>query len=147
MPAAYKLCLLKILSVAVVLIAEDQVSAQEVPKATAHRGPACFVNDSFFNDEVWAKVGERSCLKCHNAKGDASGSGFLLRDATNNKATRADAMRQNRAAFQRVAAESKDGKSLLLSKATGGIDHGGGEVIKTDSTGYRILKQFVRRAG
>src|SRR5579862_5093192 len=27
--------------------------------------------DSFFEDEVWAKVGERTCLNCHCAGGDA----------------------------------------------------------------------------
>ncbi len=34
-------------------------------------GPECLAVDRFFADEVWAKVGERTCLKCHNAKGDA----------------------------------------------------------------------------
>ena len=30
-------------------------------------------------------------------------------------------------------------------KVTGGLDHGGEDVLKADSTGYRILADFVRR--
>ncbi len=30
-------------------------------------------------------------------------------------------------------------------KVTGGLDHGGADVLKPDSTGYRILAEFVRR--
>ena len=32
----------------------------------------------FFVDEVWGKVGELSCLKCHNSSGEAKDSGFIL---------------------------------------------------------------------
>ena len=31
----------------------------------------------FFIDEVWGKVGELSCLKCHNSSGEAKESGFI----------------------------------------------------------------------
>ncbi|TVP95004.1 MAG: hypothetical protein EA381_19415 [Planctomycetaceae bacterium] len=34
---------------------------------------------------------------------------------------------------------------MLLAKARGELDHGGGEVLAPDSTGYRILETFVRR--
>ena len=37
-----------------------------------------------------------------------------------------------------------DGQARILVKATGGLDHGGGEVLKTDSTEFRVLKDFVR---
>lgn len=113
-------------------------------KAT-HRGPTCLAVDEFFANEVWAKVGERTCLKCHNAKGDASDSEFLLRDTARDRTKREEAVRHNRLAFQRVATAKEAGRSLLLSKISGDLDHGGGEVLKTDSTGYRILKRFVGR--
>ena len=145
MSRAIHFCVLIIPSLAVVLA--DSASAQDASKSAIHRGPACLAADSFFADEVWAKVGERTCLKCHNVKGDASESEFLLRNSANDKANRAAAMRHNLKAFQRVAAEKKDGKSLLLSKIAGGLDHGGGVVFKEDSTGYRIIKRFVRRTG
>ncbi len=109
-----------------------------------HRGPECLVVDSFFADEVWAKVGERTCLKCHNVKGDASASEFLLRDTAHDRSKRVEAMRHNQLAFQRVAAAQEKSESRLLLKARGNLDHGGGEVLKADSTGYRILERFVR---
>ncbi len=44
-------------------------------------------------------------------------------------------------------ARVRDGdQSRLLRKATGGLDHGGGRVLKPDSTGYQILDRFARRA-
>ena len=111
----------------------------------AHPGPGCFVDDNFFADEVWAKVGERTCLKCHNAQGDASESEFLLRDTARDRLKRADAMRHNEAAFAQMAAAKEDGKSRLLLKIAGQLDHGGKAVLKADSTGYKILARFVRR--
>ncbi len=136
-----------ILSTVVALGNAPRASAQELREDAAHRGPACLAEDKFFAEEVWAKVGERTCLKCHNTKGDASDSDFLLRDAASDRANRAAAMDHNRAAFERVAAAKEDGESLLLVKITGGLEHGGGEVFKADSTGYGILKRFVRRTG
>ncbi len=32
-----------------------------------HRAPQCLAVDNYFAEEVWAKVGERSCLNCHRA--------------------------------------------------------------------------------
>jgi len=113
-------------------------------KAASHRGPACLVVDNFFADEVWGKVGERTCLKCHNVKGDASDSEFLLHDTASDRAKRADALRHNLTAFLRMAAAKEEGASRLLLKVVGDLDHGGREVLKKDSTGYRVLEQFVR---
>ena len=135
-----------ILTIVFVLNDARRVLAQQATEAVGHRGPACLVVDNFFADEVWAKVGERTCLKCHNAKGDAAESKFLLRDTGRDRAQRTDALCYNRAAFQRVAVAMNDGKSQLLSKIQGDLDHGGGKVLNSDSTDYRILKRFVRRA-
>lgn len=117
----------------------------DVHAAAEHRGPECLQTDRFFADEVWAKVGERTCLKCHNAKGDASESQFLLQDTARDRNTRDAALRHNRLAFQQVAITAEEGQSRLLLKIVGGLDHGGGEVLKAESTGYQILKRFVRR--
>ena len=114
-------------------------------KAASHRGSPCVAVDKFFADEVWAKVGERTCLKCHNVRGDASDSEFLLRDTARDRTTRDEAIRRNRAAFLRVATAKEEGKSRLLLKVVGHLDHGGEEVLKQASTEYRILERFVRR--
>ncbi len=147
MPPRVQSCLLIVLSVVIAWNIAQRASAQETGEAADHRGPACLAVDSFFADEVWAKVGERTCLKCHNAKGDAAESEFLLRDTAGDRANREAALRHNREAFQRFAAAQEDGESVLLAKITGGLDHGGEEVLKEDSTGYRILKRLVRRTG
>ena len=109
---------------------------------STHRDPECSGIDSFFAEEVWGKVGERTCLKCHNAKGDAAESEFVLREILQDPT----ALAKNRQAFLRMAIAQEDGQSRLLLKIAGKLDHGGGEVLKVDSTGYKILKRFTNRS-
>lgn len=105
------------------------------------------VADNFFVEEVWTKVAERSCLECHKAGGEAEDSKFLLQDpARVQDSSQGEVLQSNRAAFERMAAIRKDDQSRLLRKATGGLNHGGEEVLERDSTEYRILAEFVRRA-
>jgi hypothetical protein len=118
------------------------VSADEKPKSAKHVGPGCLAVDPFFADEVWAKVGERNCLKCHNSQGDASDSKFVLQSTTRNRT----AVVKNHVEFLKMAKQMEDGKSLLLTKVTGGLDHGGGEVLKADSTELRIIQRFIHRS-
>ncbi|CAN5334029.1 hypothetical protein BH11PLA2_BH11PLA2_46860 [soil metagenome] len=108
--------------------------------------PGCpAVADTYFVDEVWAKVGATTCLACHKTGGDAEKSKFILTDPQ--KAKDADtAMRQNRDAFLRMALLKEKDQPRLLQKVVGGLDHGGADVLKADSAGYRILAGFVRRA-
>lgn len=99
------------------------------------------VGDSFFEDELWAKVGAQKCLACHRKGGDAEESKFLLRDPNKSEGpARDEAVRQNRAAFAKMAEGSR-----ILRKAVGELDHGGADVLKRDSAGYRVLAEFVRR--
>jgi hypothetical protein len=96
-------------------------------------------SDSFFEEEVWAKVGERTCLNCHSSGGDAEDSKFLLKDTSLDPSL----IRLNRSAFEKMAARRADGKSRLLVKVSGGQNHGGGVALKPESTGYKILERFV----
>lgn len=109
-----------------------------------HRGPACLADDNYFSDEVWPKVGAHSCLKCHKPGGDAEDSKFVLQDPTREKDAAA-ALKYNREAFAKMAAAKEKEGSRLLVKVSGGLDHGGETVLKVDSTGYRILAEFVRQ--
>ena len=103
--------------------------------------------DKYFADEVWPKVGGAECLKCHKQGGDAEDTHFVLQDLSQSpESERTGTMRLNRNAFVRMALQKADGMPLLLVKVIGGQDHGGKEVLKKDSTGYRILDEFVRRA-
>src|SRR6266480_4216142 len=54
-------------------------------------------------------------------------------------------MRHNRAAFARMAAVKEKDRSRMLLKVVGELDHGGMDVLKPDSAGYRILTDFVGR--
>src|SRR5471030_2294191 len=59
--------------------------------------------DAYFEDEVWAKVGERTCLNCHSVGGDAEESKFILKPEN---------LKLNRLAFDRMVHNRKDGKPL-----------------------------------
>lgn len=103
------------------------------------------VDDAFVGG-VWAKVAAQDCLKCHKDGGDAEDSDFVLSDPTKALgAARDEMMRHNHAAFTEMARAIKNGESLLLLKAAGTIKHGGKQVLKPDSAGYRILSDFVSR--
>lgn len=110
--------------------------------------PAVFDSwaENFFATQVWPKVGEAECLKCHKQAGDAEDTRFVLHDLDLAKPDeRMERMRINRDAFVRMARLKSDDQPVMLAKVAGGLDHGGDEVFKTDSTGYRILEQFVRQ--
>ena len=67
-----------------VLIGRDLMGQTDL--APSQVAPACTLKDRFFEDEVWAKVGERTCLRCHNKNGDAAFSKqFPLEVAANDQ--------------------------------------------------------------
>jgi len=120
------------------------VTGQTDPSAV-QKAAGCVLVDRFFDEEVWAKVGERTCLKCHNENGDAADSGFVLSNPEEAGSRGHKGGELNRVAFETAAKAGEGDQSRLLLKVTGGLDHGGGEVLKADSTGYRILERLVRR--
>ena len=103
--------------------------------------------DEWFVDEVWAKVGELSCLKCHNESGEAEYSRFILRETIALNGTELQAAHEaNFEAFAKMARMKKAGyHPRLLLKPIGEMDHEGDQVLKPDSTGHAILKAFVQR--
>jgi hypothetical protein len=103
-------------------------------------------SQAWFAAEVWTKVASVECLKCHKNGGDAEDTRLVLQDPTGRPQDQFQKMmRQNFLTLTELAQDSTDGKSRLLSKVTGGLDHGGGGVIKPDSTAFRILEDFVER--
>ena len=111
-------------------------------RAAGESGPECPAVDREFAEEVWAKVAERTCIKCHHPGGDAGESELVLHNPLRDRA----ALAKNRDQLQRLAGQQEDGKSRLLLKATGKLEHGGGEVLKAGSAGLRILEKFVNRS-
>ena len=111
-------------------------------------GPACRRDrDDYFDREVWDNVAAVRCLQCHEEGADAEESSLILHDLRKLQGrSRDDAMGLNRDAFIRLARAKEGDRSLLLIKVTGGLDHGGGDVLKPGSKGYLILEELVRRA-
>jgi hypothetical protein len=103
--------------------------------------PVCILLNRNFESGVWAKVGERSCLRCHNKNGDAAESHFVLSNPRSSSDD--EGLRQNRLAFERMAKTQDDQGNRLLLKVVGELDHGGGQVLSADSTAYKALQRFV----
>lgn len=102
--------------------------------------------DRYFEREVWPKVVEAECLKCHNMVGDAKDTRLVFRDLLQASPKESqDWLRCNGELLKQAADWESDEGSMLLAKVTGGLSHGGEVVLKPDSTGYRILEQFVRQ--
>ncbi len=111
---------------------------------TAYAGAGCAAEDVFFAGEVWPKVGEASCLKCHKAGGDAEESKFILRDPKR-ETEQGAVVRHNREAFAAMARIKEEGGARLLLKAEGKLKHEGEEVLKPDSAAHKVLADFIRR--
>ena len=137
----------RILTVASIVLALAVVgqSIQGESEPASPAMPTCTLNDRFFENEVWAKVGERTCLRCHNPKGDAAESDFILAARNITDIHDVKWIQQNCDAFRSMAKATEGDQSRLLAKVSGGLDHGGGAVLKPDSTGYKILERYVRR--
>lgn len=116
-----------------------------IPGQSASPVQATSSLDTFFQKEVWAKVGELTCLQCHKPGGEAEDSKFLLRDLKRSQDQAGD-LKHNREAFTRMAKLEAEGhQSRLLLKVVGKLNHGGKEQLKPDSVGYRVLADFVAR--
>src|SRR3954469_2109356 len=115
---------------------------------TDYSGPTCLAApDDFFVNEVWGKVGARSCLECHKVGGDAEESDFILQDpARALGAAQADVLRYDREQFLAMSRRKVGEESRILLKAIGRLKHGGKDVLKPDSPGYRVLSEFVKRS-
>ncbi len=127
--------------------ADELVSKKGTSQTGASQTVACATSlDPYFVNQVWAKLGSQKCLTCHQPGGDAEESEFLLSDPHKaSGAAAVEVMRANRDAFVKLAKIMESDQSLLLLKASGELDHGGGIIAAKDSAGYRVLAEFVRR--
>ncbi|MFO0906279.1 MAG: hypothetical protein U0939_24950 [Pirellulales bacterium] len=120
------------------------------PAVAAAPPSSCGAAAASFEAQVWDKVAATKCLVCHQKGGDAEASRLVLIDpAKVSVDQRAAALRTNHAAFTRLALVQEPGhgdvESRLLLKVTGALEHGGEAVLPVDSSGYRVLADFVRR--
>jgi hypothetical protein len=94
-----------------------------------------------FADEIWVKVGAKSCIKCHKDGGDAEETRFILEDPA--LSTGEEWKAKNWEMFQKVGKLRKDGKPLVLLKVTEEVEHEGGEIFQRGSAGYSLLRNLV----
>lgn len=95
-----------------------------------------------FEAGVWAKVAERTCIRCHHLQGEAKDSEFLL-EASIDGLYDPDTLARNQSAMRKIASKISGRESILLQKVIGGLEHGGGQILQPDSVGFRILERFV----
>jgi len=148
LPALRSLCVLLVAGACCEIALADTAPAASdaATLAEKHRGPRQVALERFFRDEVWPKVAENSCLKCHNAKGDAGDSELILRDlAEVEPKDRDGVLRANLAAFEKFAREMRKDQPVILQKVVGKMAHEGKQVLKPDSSRYRILESFANR--
>ena len=126
-------------------------AAQDEPPGTPQSSPSkssaadasCPAADRFFEEQLWSKVVELTCLKCHVTGGEAGETDFVLQAP--NGIHDDQTLHKNCQTIRRIALVQDADQSRLLQKALGGLDHGGGKVVKTDSTAHRILQRYVDR--
>jgi len=108
--------------------------------------------DFHFEQEVWAQVISRHCLSCHRKGGDAEESSMVFVDpAPLIGQNRTEAVKANLARLTRMVEKQEKGageessQPRLLLKVQGKSDHGGGSILKVDSTEYKILERFTHQ--
>lgn len=102
----------------------------------------CFSNRDFLATEAWKGVLESNCLSCHGPGGiaEAQAAKFTLKPAAY-----PGFLEANLAELEVLSKTSFDGTSILLSKATGNLEHGGGAVLQEGSAEYELLEELVAR--
>jgi Protein of unknown function (DUF1588)/Protein of unknown function (DUF1592) len=105
-------------------------------------GDGCFSNRDFLATQAWKGVVESKCLSCHGPGGiaEAQSAKFTIKPAAY-----PGFLESNLAELEDLSKTSFDGVSVLLSKATGKLEHGGGQVIAEGSEEFAMLEQLVER--
>lgn len=105
-------------------------------------GDGCFSNRDFLATRAWKGVVESKCLACHGPGGiaEAQSAKFTIKPAAY-----PGFLEANLAELEELSKTSFDGVSVLLSKATGNLEHGGGTVIEEGSEEFALLEELVER--
>ena len=108
----------------------------------AGSGTQCQTNRQFFEREVWAKFMAKNCGNCHTPGGVAvdQGAKFVLANSSF-----PGFIDTNLAAIQEIGKISYEGKSEILQKPLGKMNHGGGQVLAAGSPEYKALEDLVTR--
>ncbi|MCL2179279.1 MAG: DUF1588 domain-containing protein [Proteobacteria bacterium] len=101
----------------------------------------CKTQRQHFHQKAWGPLLVKTCQGCHNTSGlaslDAHSRFVLLPEAYPNAA------QANLSLISSLAKEQVSGSSYLLSKVSGKIPHGGGNIYPEGSEGYVQLQNFI----
>lgn len=100
----------------------------------------CVTNKDHFSKEVWKPVLEQRCFSCHNQSGQAKFSNFVLQPSS-----QTGYLDTNLEAFAEIARYEVEGKSVLLQKPLGDLNHEGGPVLQEDSPEFKALAGMIER--
>ncbi len=103
---------------------------------------ACVPNATFFSEQVWPNAIASTCVSCHIENGLAPlrGAAFVLRSPG-----QTDAWVTNEEQVRTFLLRDVGGESLLLQKAAGAQEHGGGAVLAESSSAYAVLEAYLER--
>ena len=103
----------------------------------------CRSPQQFFEEQVWTPVMADTCATCHYADGIAASTRMKLRTPRENETISQDDLAYNLELVRQVAKIQYKGKTLLLAKPQGELNHGGGVVLERGSVGVRALERMA----
>lgn len=113
---------------------EDQEGAAKAGEA------GCVPTRQFFEDKVWGGFMADGCAGCHNPQGVARQTQLVLQSAS-----QPGYLDHNLEVLKKLGLVQVQGEPLLLRKARGELNHGGGVQLKPGSAGYQALAQLIDR--
>jgi hypothetical protein len=105
----------------------------------------CTATRTYFEQSVWSPFMGTKCAKCHTPDGPAvvtSHAKFVIQPASY-----PGFIDTNLGTLKEVSKIQYEGKSELLLKPLGQMQHGGGAVLEESSDDYKALVELVNRLG
>ncbi len=110
-------------------------------ETTGAEDDVCMSDEQYFAEKVYFAWMKDNCGSCHqDGSVGAVQSDFDLRPTS-----QGGFLEDNLNMVRKIAATQRNGKSVLLDKATGGDSHGGGRVLEPGSQEYQQLESLVQR--
>jgi hypothetical protein len=122
------------------LLAASGCESDTKVKPKQSGGKGCVSTRSFFETEVWDAFMATDCAGCHNPQGVARNSDLVLQASTT-----PGNIEHNLTVVSKLALVRVQGQPLLLRKARGELDHGGGVRLKAGSEDHAALASLVDR--
>lgn len=100
----------------------------------------CVSTPQFFATNIDGPILAKKCAACHTTTGAAKDTSFVLASSAE-----AGYLEKNLEIVKGLAQTEKAGKSVLLLKPLGDLEHGGGKQLEEGSTDYQNLVKLVQK--